>query len=792
MSDNSKPKMGTKGEREEKARTQLGASSKRSGLFLCFACLAFFAALSLSAAPADDVPSFHWTSSDAPVEAKGKGGGTVEGDQTAPPGAQAMATKEVQAEEEVTVLARNYEYREKRVFASGEVEIHYKNIKLLADEVEVNTETKDVFARGNVVIVLPDEVISGDTIFYNLDSREARIENASGMVQPTVFYRASSIERKSDNTYSFTKASLTSCTQPTPRWNFAASRANFKKDDYVEMWDSVFRIKKVPIFYVPYFRYPLHKERSTGFLMPQVGYSGVKGFFFGQSFYWAIARNMDATFSLDYYSAKGVGGGLEYRYLFRGGTGGEAKVYYFLFKDKEEEEAAAGFGGVEQAKAQKNAYLVRFKHNQPLPLGFQLVTDIDYSTSFDFLREFDNNIKRALVSNRRSDAYISRAWRSFNFSLRTSRFETIYTDFGDSIITYYRPQVTFNSFKIKLFSPLYFSFDSGFTSWRYGWRSEFELGTEKYYDNFKFSPALTLPFSSIPWLTVNCFVNSNFSYYAQSFAPGTREIVKEPLSLFNYGANVEAVGPVFYRVYFAKDGETRIKHLIEPFVRYRYESPVSHPERVITAYGFFRYHQISYGLTNRILVKRDMPREVFTWGVSQNYYFSPEDSPMSFYRWEGKIPNRSDIGSYLRFYPARKYSIDVSAGYNTYHKMFSFLRLGAGLNSPTDPLFLSLNWYRSVNPWFKDILADRQQVGGVAKFNLPRLNFEALGEFDFNIEKKRMLYTGLSLVYHYQCLDFKADVRIFYYREKPETQFRFSLGLGNIGKTTDFLGGLEL
>ena len=48
-----------------------------------------------------------------------------------------------------------------------------------------------------------------------------------------------------------------------------------------------------------------------------------------------------------------------------------------------------------------------------------------------------------------------------------------------------------------------------------------------------------------------------------------------------------------------------------------------------------------------------------------------------------------------------------------------------------------------------------------------------------------------SAVYHYQCLDFKFEFKVFYFRAKPETQFKFSLGLGNIGKTTDFLGGME-
>jgi len=62
----------------------------------------------------------------------------------------------------------------------------------------------------------------------------------------------------------------------------------------------------------------------------------------------------------------------------------------------------------------------------------------------------------------------------------------------------------------------------------------------------------------------------------------------------------------FLPIYQSSGGETKVKHLIEPFVNYRYDSPVSESDRIITAHGFYRYHQITYGLTNRILVKKDM------------------------------------------------------------------------------------------------------------------------------------------------------------------------------------------
>jgi lipopolysaccharide assembly outer membrane protein LptD (OstA) len=683
-------------------------------------------------------------------------------------------------ESPITFLAQNWEKKENRIFASGNVEVHYKDSKLFADEVDINTETKDVFAKGNVVIQVPGQVVSADSVFYNLDSHQGKYEHVNGMIQPDIFYQAAEVEQKDQDTFELTKARLTSCTQPTPRWKFSCARGNFKKDDYVEMWNSVFSIKKIPVFYMPYFRYPLNRERSTGFLMPQVGYTGVKGFFYGQSFYWAMARNLDASFNLDYYSAKGVGGGLEYRYLFRDGTGGEAKVYYFLFKPSAREGDETG------------ASIVRFNHNQPLPADFRFVANIDYQTSIDFLRQFDNNFKRASISNFKSEAYISRAWSYYNFSLRGSRFETFFRSVDNSIITYYQPQLTLNSFKIKLFSPLYFSFSSGLSSWKYGWKNEYDAGTEKYYTNASFSPTLSLPFSSIPWLTVNMSLGSNFVYYAQSYAPNSHTIINDPLFQSSYGVDIDWTGPVFYRIYQSVQGTTKVKHLIEPRVRYQYDSPVADPERTITPYGyFFRYHQLTYGLTNRILVKKDMTREIFTWGISQTYYLSPEDSPNRIYRWKGTIPRYSDVSSYVRFYPAQKYSLDISSGYNPYYKTFSYLRLGASLNSFSDPYFLSVSWFKSLSPWYKTVLFDRQQISVVGRMKIPRLQLEALGEFDFNIFERKMLYSGVSLVYHYQCFDFKVDMRTFYYRVPAETQFSVSIGLGNIGKTMDFWGGLE-
>ncbi|MGE5741506.1 MAG: LPS-assembly protein LptD, partial [Candidatus Aminicenantes bacterium RBG_16_66_30] len=276
---------------------------------------------------------------------------------------------------EVKILARSQERVGDRVFASGDVEIHAGEFLLFADRVEYDLETKDVMAEGNVVVQSGREVIRAERVLYNLGSGRATIDRASGLLQPSVFFEADSLERKQEDLYGLKKARLTACTQPNPRWSFGLSKANLKTGDSIEMWDAVLRIKSVPVLYLPYLRYPL-KDRATGFLMPQIGFAGEKGFSVSQSFYWAMAPNMDATVGIDLYLARGTGAGLEYRYLFPGGTKGDLNLYYFIYKT--------------QADGTKpgSSSIIRLNHTQALPLGFTLAANVDYQTSFSFLREF--------------------------------------------------------------------------------------------------------------------------------------------------------------------------------------------------------------------------------------------------------------------------------------------------------------------------------------------------------------------------------------------------------------------
>ncbi|MFQ6069407.1 MAG: LPS-assembly protein LptD [Candidatus Aminicenantales bacterium] len=681
------------------------------------------------------------------------------------------SAQDISSSDEIVIKARREERTEERLLASGDVEIRYRNLVLFADRVEFEQSSKEVFAQGNVVIHLGDQVVRASWIRLNLETLRGEMEDVRGRIQPTLLIEAKSLRRINDTLFSFARARVTTCTQPVPRWSFTCSKGNWKEGAYIEMWNPVFSVKNIPLLYLPYIRYPLLKERTTGFLIPQLGHSNQKGLFLSQSFYWAIKRNMDATFTFDLYSARGLGAGLEFRYLLSRDSSGQLNGYYFAPLKR---------------KAQAD-YLLRFNHRQFLPFGFSLAADVDLQSSYQFLREFDNSFKRAVVWNRKTQVYISRAWASFNFNLRLSRFETYFPSREKSAVTYNLPEASLSLFKQKLFYPLYFSFTSSFRDWKH---INLE-GTRTASRTLALSPVLTLALTKIPWLFINTTLTNNFFLSFEKNAPEIPDMDGELNFGHNYVLNIELTGPTFYRVYRKFLKTSRLKHLIEPSLVYRYESPLSGSQDVPGYQPSLRIHQLTYSLTNRFLVKKDgFPREILSFALEQSYYFSPQTSPLRDYRVSGQIPEFSDLRGTLRFYPVDDYSIDVALSFNPYYKSFSTFRLGALFGSADAPWFFRLNWFKSINPYREDPVWNRHQIQCYAGLRLPSFPLKGEADLSYNIEEKRLLYCGFQFVYNFQCLDIKGSLRIYYFREKPELQFRLSVGLGDIGKTVDALGGL--
>ena len=111
------------------------------------------------------------------------------------------------------------------------------------------------------------------------DAGRGYLVNAVGYVEPGVWVEGKRVERIDDKTYRVEGGRFTSCSQPNPRWGFEASSAEIEIDEKVKAKNAVFKVKGVPVFYLPYMYYPISNDgRSTGVLFPHFGYSSYRGF----------------------------------------------------------------------------------------------------------------------------------------------------------------------------------------------------------------------------------------------------------------------------------------------------------------------------------------------------------------------------------------------------------------------------------------------------------------------------------------------------------------------------------
>ena len=117
-------------------------------------------------------------------------------------------------------------------------------------------------------------------------------------------------------------ATYSVCTPTDPTWQVRATRIMLDKQNEIgKAYHGTVYLKRLPVFYSPYYSFPLNHERKTGFLSPRLDYSNRSGVVFGFPFYWNMAPNYDTTITSRYLTSRGFNINAYFRYLSRQGSG---------------------------------------------------------------------------------------------------------------------------------------------------------------------------------------------------------------------------------------------------------------------------------------------------------------------------------------------------------------------------------------------------------------------------------------------------------------------------------------
>lgn len=214
--------------------------------------------------------------------------------------------------------------------AKGSVLVEQGETIMVADEMKYDEKTSNVFPEGNVIFDTSDIILKAEKAEFNLNTKKGTFYNAEIFSKKEKFrVSGKEIEKRGEKEYFIKKASITTCENPSPEWCIKGRTADIIIGDRFRARDATFHVKDFPILYTPYLLGPALTERKTGLLMPVVGYTQSKGFYYRQPFFWAIDEDKDATFIVDWYSRAGLGEGAEYRYVAPGNVEGKHWLYHF-------------------------------------------------------------------------------------------------------------------------------------------------------------------------------------------------------------------------------------------------------------------------------------------------------------------------------------------------------------------------------------------------------------------------------------------------------------------------------
>ena len=220
-----------------------------------------------------------------------------------------------------------YDYDKNTVSAVGNVKIYYGGYTLEAEKVTYNKTSGRLFAFGHVKLVDPTgTAVYSDYIDITDDFRDGFVQSLRVDSAAHTHFGATKAERAGDET-TFTDGSYTACEpckkhpDKPPLWDVKAEKIVLnQKEHMIYFTNAKLEFMGVPMAWMPYFAVPDPSvKRKSGILAPSIGYSEALGFFGTVPYYWAIAPNMDVTFSPTYLSRQGFLGAVEFRHRLTNG-----------------------------------------------------------------------------------------------------------------------------------------------------------------------------------------------------------------------------------------------------------------------------------------------------------------------------------------------------------------------------------------------------------------------------------------------------------------------------------------
>ena len=322
-------------------------------------------------------------------------------------------------------IVEDFTEGKRMIYYYGDVTVTYGDMKLSADYMEYDLQTKTVFARGTkdstgTVTGQPTMEEKGKTytmeeLRYNFDTRKARITNMITQEADGILH-GKNIKMMPDQSINITNGKYTVCDCEEPHYylHLTAAKVMTKPSQRTVFGPAYPVVEGVPMFPVvlPFGFIPKRPDRATGLLMPTFGEENSRGFYLRDlGMYFVIGDYFDLSVTGDIYTLGSWALDINSRYKVNYKCTGNFALTYS--NDQTGEKGSSDF-------FQTKNFAVRWSHSQ----DSKARPGTSFSASVNFSSPSNNkynstNVTEALQNQISSSISYSKNWNGkMNLSVK--------------------------------------------------------------------------------------------------------------------------------------------------------------------------------------------------------------------------------------------------------------------------------------------------------------------------------------------------------------------------------------
>ena len=500
-------------------------------------------------------------------------------------------------ESEIKYHARDsirFSVEDKKVYLYGEAQINYEEIELKAAYIEIDQETKEVYAEGIVdstgkKIGMP-EFKSGDQNFkanrmrYNFETEKGKIldvitQEGEGNI------RGEKVKKTEENHYYIEDGGYTTCDADEPHYMIKAKKLKVIPNDKIVSGPAFLMFEGVytPLV-VPFGWFPNKQGRKSGIIFPEYGESPTQGFFFrNMGYYFNLGDKMDLALTGDIYTRGSYGVKLVSNYKKRYKFNGYVELSHNSLRNSQPEFPDFSV---------QNNFFVKWRHQQDPKArpSTSFSANVNAGTATNFSNGLTTSTQDYLTNTFTSSIAFSKRWLGKPYTLNVNLSHSQNTQ--TNIVNVTLPQIAFN---IQRIYPFKRKNQIGKQRWyekigiSYSLRMEnrvtttdstfFTRGTlDKMRNGIIQSIPISTSFKAFKYFTISPSVSYNERWFFQRLDRGWDNETQTAYSDTTYGfytnrdvnASINMNTTVYGLVQFKKGWIRGIRHVFNPRVGFTY------------------------------------------------------------------------------------------------------------------------------------------------------------------------------------------------------------------------------